>query len=827
MADAFDPYEKWLGIPKNKRPLTSYRLLGVEVFESDMDRIGRRAERRIELVEKQRDSKHGAIAKKVLQQLVEARECLLDPVKKEKYDRMLRQKLGKDAPPPPPPSPVSVDVSDDSTDDMSMFNFAGKASSNGAGGGFTPSTGGYSTSDYEPESKGGLKSNFWVIPVAIGGAGLVLLIGAILMVGGEKTPLPPIAKKDDSKEKKKDPPKNVLEAIPDPTKKPEPKKEPESGLPVTKEGLVGKWTSEKITGAADLKEITYLFKENGTFVETRTVAADNTQKDVLGNYKLAAGTLTLIPTSGKEEKAAVVLKEKKLVIDNRDAKTHFTLAKAEAPTPTTPTKTTPEKNPDPEPVAETEPDALPVWGGAVDPADPGSVAGPLALAKVEVLKPGFPVGSFAYDPSQKAAALGALKGGKIEVWNLDDGKLKCTAEVQQDDIVALAMPNPQKLIAWTAKSGMIAFNATTGTIEKAIPIPATAESGARYQAGLVVSPGGKYLSVARKGIRLYRTSDYKLAGIVPTPKDEQVISQGFRPDGTELVVVYQRRTAPFVITVALIGLADGKVDDELTKKRSGDLRDNVGPLDFRTGDMNRQYLFVGNQGIMDGEGGRMVWRVRNAPLVLLPLDTGGQFFAIDSKGAIKTPKIAWEKLDEALKQFSLNSGGVQISPDDPIALDIRVGNTVNSDSVVKQRLEQIMTARLKTDGFSINPTATTKLVIDYSEKAAGKRSELDYIDKNGEMRTKKVDPFNAIVATVKVSWTGYQWSIGFSEQDATNTEDQLSGPADKTFALGVLETVAGAVSSIDIPYFVAESALEGSVTLPHIVPSLDAAPTKR
>ena len=37
------------------------------------------------------------------------------------------------------------------------------------------------------------------------------------------------------------------------------------------------------------------------------------------------------------------------------------------------------------------------------------------------------------------------------------------------------------------------------------------------------------------------------------------------------------------------------------------------------------------------------------------------------------------------------------------------------------------------------------------------------------------------------------------------------------YALGVLETVAGSISSCEAPYFVAESALEGSVLLPVIV----------
>ena len=39
MSDAFDPYFKWLGIPKADQPPHAYRLLGIELFESDADVI--------------------------------------------------------------------------------------------------------------------------------------------------------------------------------------------------------------------------------------------------------------------------------------------------------------------------------------------------------------------------------------------------------------------------------------------------------------------------------------------------------------------------------------------------------------------------------------------------------------------------------------------------------------------------------------------------------------------------------------------------------------------------------------------------------------------
>lgn len=39
MADDFDPYRKWLGIVPKDQPPNHYRLLGIELFESDPDVI--------------------------------------------------------------------------------------------------------------------------------------------------------------------------------------------------------------------------------------------------------------------------------------------------------------------------------------------------------------------------------------------------------------------------------------------------------------------------------------------------------------------------------------------------------------------------------------------------------------------------------------------------------------------------------------------------------------------------------------------------------------------------------------------------------------------
>ena len=49
MTEQFDPYYQWLGIPQEERPINKYRLLALQVFESDEGVIARSEEHTSEL----------------------------------------------------------------------------------------------------------------------------------------------------------------------------------------------------------------------------------------------------------------------------------------------------------------------------------------------------------------------------------------------------------------------------------------------------------------------------------------------------------------------------------------------------------------------------------------------------------------------------------------------------------------------------------------------------------------------------------------------------------------------------------------------------------
>jgi WD40 repeat protein/tetratricopeptide (TPR) repeat protein len=89
---AFDAYHKWLGIPPSEQPPNHYRLLGVSPFESDPEVIDAAANRQMGYVQGFANSEHTAISQAILNELAEARLCLLDPGKKSGYDDALSRK---------------------------------------------------------------------------------------------------------------------------------------------------------------------------------------------------------------------------------------------------------------------------------------------------------------------------------------------------------------------------------------------------------------------------------------------------------------------------------------------------------------------------------------------------------------------------------------------------------------------------------------------------------------------------------------------------------------------------------------------------------------
>ena len=87
---SFDPYHRWLGIPPLEQPPNHYRLLGLPLFEDDVEVIRDAADRHRSHVRRYLNGEHHLQAEALRQEIVNAKRCLLQPVEKQRYDDGLR-----------------------------------------------------------------------------------------------------------------------------------------------------------------------------------------------------------------------------------------------------------------------------------------------------------------------------------------------------------------------------------------------------------------------------------------------------------------------------------------------------------------------------------------------------------------------------------------------------------------------------------------------------------------------------------------------------------------------------------------------------------------
>ena len=130
MAEQFDPYRKWLGIPSQDQPPNHYQLLGIPALENDPDVIENAANRQMAHVRTFQNGKHSKVSQQILNELSTAKRCLLVPEKKTDYDAELKHQVdfcqentlipqttlppkpSAQQAPPPPSQPTSQPTSD-------------------------------------------------------------------------------------------------------------------------------------------------------------------------------------------------------------------------------------------------------------------------------------------------------------------------------------------------------------------------------------------------------------------------------------------------------------------------------------------------------------------------------------------------------------------------------------------------------------------------------------------------------------------------------------------------------------------------------------------
>jgi hypothetical protein len=93
MAQSFDGYYKWLGIPPEEQPPDHYRLLGIQLFEADHDVIESAADQRMAHVRGYQTGRHTELSQRILNEVAAARVCLLNPSKRAAYNDQLKQAM--------------------------------------------------------------------------------------------------------------------------------------------------------------------------------------------------------------------------------------------------------------------------------------------------------------------------------------------------------------------------------------------------------------------------------------------------------------------------------------------------------------------------------------------------------------------------------------------------------------------------------------------------------------------------------------------------------------------------------------------------------------
>ncbi len=99
----FDPYHKWLGIPKDARPPTHYQLLGIAPDEADAEVIKEAALRQTSHVRVFQTGPHAELCTRVLNEIAQARAVLLNPKLRHEYDDRRAPPLADVATAPPVP----------------------------------------------------------------------------------------------------------------------------------------------------------------------------------------------------------------------------------------------------------------------------------------------------------------------------------------------------------------------------------------------------------------------------------------------------------------------------------------------------------------------------------------------------------------------------------------------------------------------------------------------------------------------------------------------------------------------------------------------------
>lgn len=90
--ESFDPYRQWLGITTENRPPSHYELLNLNQFENDSAKISAAVDRQTSILQMVTGN-DASLAERIINELKQVGECLLDSKSKSEYDAELKTQL--------------------------------------------------------------------------------------------------------------------------------------------------------------------------------------------------------------------------------------------------------------------------------------------------------------------------------------------------------------------------------------------------------------------------------------------------------------------------------------------------------------------------------------------------------------------------------------------------------------------------------------------------------------------------------------------------------------------------------------------------------------
>ncbi len=191
MAEQFDPYYKWLGIPADEQPPHFYRLLGLRASEDDPDVISNAADQRMAHLRSFQSGKRAELSQRLLNEVATAQACLLNAKEKAAYDDDLKARLNSQdneekvvTAIPLPPAPKAAVVPAQTT------RLSPQPVEPAASAGFPMST--RPASSPRSYSRRMRKRQSPLPFVVAGGVVLVLIVGLAIVLGSRSIDGPPL-----------------------------------------------------------------------------------------------------------------------------------------------------------------------------------------------------------------------------------------------------------------------------------------------------------------------------------------------------------------------------------------------------------------------------------------------------------------------------------------------------------------------------------------------------------------------------------------------------------------------------------------------------------